>query len=93
MKINPCFISLESHQDRFTILCVTYTACVVGFRAACRPLVFLDRTFLKDHHNETLLAATAYDRDNGLFPLAFYVCGTKNEKNWAWFAVLLCRLL
>ena len=64
---------------------VAYAACIEDFRAACRPLKFLHGTFLKDHYKGTFFVATAYDRDNGLFPLAFCMCDIENENNWDWF--------
>ncbi|XP_020261573.1 uncharacterized protein LOC109837660 [Asparagus officinalis] len=43
---------------------------VQGFLNGCRPLLFLDRTFLKDRYKGMLLSAIAYDGDQGIFPLA-----------------------
>jgi len=80
--MNPgIFISLEIENDWFTWLYIAYGACVVGYLAGCIPLVFLDGTFLKDRYKGTLLAATAYDGDNGLFSLAFCVCDIENKNN------------
>ena len=87
------FISLESENGQFTRLYMSYAICVEGFRTACRPLIFLDDIFLKDCYKSTLLAATAYDRDNGLFPLAFCVCDIENENNWDLFIRGLRQML
>jgi len=42
---------------------------------------FLDGTFFKDRYKSILLTTTAYDVDNGLFPLAFCMCDIENEEN------------
>ena len=70
--MNPgSFISIDIVNNWFKALYVSYGACVEDFQDAYRHLLFSDGTFLKDRYKGTLLEATAYDDNNGLFPLAF----------------------
>jgi len=80
---NPnSFISIDVVDGWFKRLYVCYGACIEDFRAACRPLLFLNVTFRKDRYN---LASTTYDSNNRLFTLAFCLCDTEDEGNWDWF--------
>ncbi|XP_020270611.1 uncharacterized protein LOC109845751 [Asparagus officinalis] len=58
-----------------------------------RPLLFLDETFLKDRYKGLLLSAVAYDRDQGIFPLAYCICDQENVDNWRWFLQGLWSIL
>ncbi|KAE8698305.1 guanosine-3',5'-bis(diphosphate) 3'-pyrophosphohydrolase-like [Hibiscus syriacus] len=51
----------------------------------CRPLIFLDSTILNSKYGGMLLAATAADAEDGIFPVAFAVVDAENEDNWTWF--------
>ncbi|XP_020270552.1 uncharacterized protein LOC109845694 [Asparagus officinalis] len=85
-ETNPGSVfSIEQEERRFKRLFVSYGACIQGFLKGCRPLLFLDGTFLKDRYKGILLGATAYDGNQGIFPLAFSVCDQENEANWSWF--------
>ncbi|XP_028073479.1 uncharacterized protein LOC114275683 [Camellia sinensis] len=55
----------------------------------CRPLLFLDGTFLKGRFKGNLLAATAKDANQGLSLVAFAIVDSENSFNWEWF---LCNL-
>ena len=70
-----------------------YKACIDGFMAACRPLLFLDGTFLKDWYTVTLIRTTTYDGNNRLFSLVFCMCNIEDTPNWMWFQEHLCRVL
>ncbi|KAK6140371.1 hypothetical protein DH2020_025882 [Rehmannia glutinosa] len=77
----------------FQRLFVSFQASIYGFLNACRPLLGLDRTFLKSKYLGTLLLATGFDGDGGLFPLAFGVVDEENDDNWMWFLSELHNLL
>ncbi|MQL70823.1 hypothetical protein Taro_003099 [Colocasia esculenta] len=83
-------VTNEGHFKRFFIC---YHACIVGFQKGCRPLLFLDVTFLKDKYQGKLLAATALNGQNELFPLAYVACDAKNEENWTWFLTCLKKAI
>lgn len=77
----------------FQRLFISFQASIYGFLNACRPLLGLDRTFLKSKYLGTLLLATGFDGDGGLFPLAFGVVDEENDDNWMWFLSELHNLL
>ncbi|XP_030534874.1 uncharacterized protein LOC115743968 [Rhodamnia argentea] len=77
----------------FQRLFISFQASIYGFLNACRPLLGLDRTFLKSKYLGTLLLATGFDGDGALFPLAFGVVNEENDDNWMWFLSELHNLL
>lgn len=77
----------------FKRLFISFQASIYGFLNACRPLLGLDRTFLKSKYLGTLLLATGFDGDGALFPLAFGVVDEENDENWMWFLSELHNLL
>ncbi|KAL7240669.1 hypothetical protein ACSBR2_006339 [Camellia fascicularis] len=95
MEYNPgSYINLdfdEHNTRRFNRLFISFKACIDGFNHY-RPLLFLDGTFLKGRFKGTLLAATAKDGNQGLFPVAFTIVDSKNAANWAWFLQNLANL-
>lgn len=67
MEKNPnSYINLEFHQQtgRFVRYFISFRACIDGFNH-CRPLLFLDGTFLKGRFKGNLLATTAKDGNKG----------------------------
>ncbi|XP_028096722.1 uncharacterized protein LOC114296617 [Camellia sinensis] len=77
-------IDCDEHDNRFEHFFISFKACIDGFKH-CRPLLFLDGTFLKGRFKGNLLAATSKDRNRGLFPVAFAIVGAENATNWSWF--------
>ncbi|CAL5390253.1 unnamed protein product [Camellia sinensis] len=67
MRYNPgsyVNIDYDASSQQFCRFFVSFAACISGFNA-CRPLLFLDGTFLKGKYKGQLLAATAKDGNNG----------------------------
>ena len=77
----------------FQRLFISFQASIYGFLNACRPLLGLDRTYLKSKYLVTLLLATCFDSDGALFPLAFGIVDEENDENWMWFLSELRNLL
>ncbi|XP_028075915.1 uncharacterized protein LOC114278109 [Camellia sinensis] len=77
-------IDYDEHNYRFRRFFISFKACIDGFRH-CHPLLFLDGTFLKGRFKGFLLAATAKDGNQGLFPLAYAIVDSENNTNWGWF--------
>ncbi|KAF6143678.1 hypothetical protein GIB67_021688, partial [Kingdonia uniflora] len=50
-----------------------------------RPVVVIDKTFLKGRHRGTLLTTLSIDPNNHLLPLAFSITNTKNIDSWTYF--------
>ncbi|XP_020271507.1 uncharacterized protein LOC109846670 [Asparagus officinalis] len=51
-------VVIDADDGRFRRLFISYNACIKGFIAGCRPLLFLDGTFIKDRYRGILLSAT-----------------------------------
>ncbi|XP_028079644.1 uncharacterized protein LOC114281398 [Camellia sinensis] len=74
MQKNPnSYINFEFDQKigRFVRYFISFRACIDGFNH-CRPLLFLDGTFLKGRFKGNLLAVTAKEANQGLFPVLCY---------------------
>ncbi|KAL6577135.1 hypothetical protein OROMI_011411 [Orobanche minor] len=79
-------VSLEANKNTkyFERVFIIFKACLDGFKK-CRPILFIGGTFMIGRAKGTLLAATAKDGDNGLFPVAIAIVSAKNTSNWVWF--------
>ncbi|KAM7481862.1 hypothetical protein LguiB_006445 [Lonicera macranthoides] len=91
METNPGSLATFSTKDdsSFHRLFVSFHASLYGFQQGCRPLFFLDSVSLKSKYQGTLLAATAADGDDSVFPVAFAVVDTETDDNWRWFLLQL----
>ena len=56
-----------------------------GFLAGCRKVISLDGAFLKTMLGGCILSAIGRDGNNQMYPIAWAVCLSENEKNWKWF--------
>ncbi|KAL7235051.1 hypothetical protein ACSBR1_018519 [Camellia fascicularis] len=84
MEKNPnSYINLEFHQQtgRFIRYFTSFRVCIDGF-SHCRPLLFLDGTFLKGRFKGNLLAVTVKDGNKGLFLVTFDIVDSENQQNW-----------
>ncbi|KAL7207646.1 hypothetical protein ACSBR1_029569 [Camellia fascicularis] len=80
MENNPhSYMNLDFDQQtgRFVRYFISFHACIDGFNH-CRSLLFLNGTFLKGKFKGNLLAATAKDGNEGLFPVAFAIVDSEN---------------
>ncbi|CAL5402006.1 unnamed protein product [Camellia sinensis] len=91
METNPGSVATfaTNNDSSFHRLFVSFHASLYGFQQGCRPLLFLDSTPLKSKYQGTLLAATAADGDDGVFPVAFAVVDAETDDNWCWFLLQL----
>jgi zinc finger SWIM domain-containing protein 3 len=91
METNPgSLATFTTKQDSsFHRLFVSFHASIYGFKNGCRPLLFLDSVPLKSKYQGMLLAATAADGSDGVFPVAFAVVDTETDENWRWFLIQL----
>lgn len=89
METNPGSLATFTTKDdsSFHRLFISFHASLYGFEHGCRPLLFLDSTIVRSKYQGTLLAATAADGDDGVFPVAFAVVDTESDENWRWFLV------
>ncbi|KAI5661258.1 hypothetical protein M9H77_20581 [Catharanthus roseus] len=80
-------------DNRFHQLFISFHASIYGFVNGCLPIVGLGGIQLKNKYLGTLLSATSFDADGGLFPLAFGVVDVENDENWMWFLLELHKAL
>ncbi|XP_060958349.1 uncharacterized protein LOC115712279 [Cannabis sativa] len=83
---NPGTITrIEKDDDnRFKYMFLAFGCSLDGWKH-CRPVVVVDGTFLKAKCGGTLYAACAKDGNNQIFPLAFGIGDSENDKAWKWF--------
>ncbi|KAK7368888.1 hypothetical protein VNO80_10921 [Phaseolus coccineus] len=87
-KTNPGSVAevfTAGEDNRFQRLFVCFHASIYGFVNGCLPIVGLGGIQLKSKYLSTLLSATSFDADGGLFPLAFGVVDVENDESWTWF--------
>ncbi|KAM5572986.1 hypothetical protein ABKV19_012833 [Rosa sericea] len=83
MKSNPdSRIAIEFHREthRFQRMFVTYGAWMKGFQS-CRPILFIDATFITNKYKGQIIAASAKDANQGLYPVAYAIVDSENESN------------
>ncbi|XP_013674186.2 uncharacterized protein LOC106378628 [Brassica napus] len=69
---------------RFRFLFISYGQSICGFYAGLRKVIVLDGTFLKSKYKGVLLVATALDGNSNLYPIAFGVVDSENNRSWEW---------
>lgn len=87
-RTNPRSIAevfTTSADNRFQRLFVSFNASIYGFLNGCLPIVSIGGIQLKSKYLGTLLSATSFDADGGLFPIAFGVIDVENDESWMWF--------
>ncbi|XP_048599674.1 uncharacterized protein LOC125579845 [Brassica napus] len=72
-------------NGRFKFLFISYGQSIRGFYAAIRKVIVVDGTFLKSKYKGVLLVATALDENSNLYPIAFGVVDSENDRSWEWF--------
>ncbi|KAL2254516.1 uncharacterized protein LOC105169334 [Sesamum indicum] len=80
-------------DNRFHRVFVSFYASICGFLQGCLPIVGLGAIQLKSKYLGTLLSATSFDGDGGLFPLAIAVVDIENDESWMWFLSELHKAL
>ncbi|XP_026419509.1 uncharacterized protein LOC113315448 [Papaver somniferum] len=76
----------------FKSLFLAFDACISGFEY-CRPVLFLDATFLTGKFRGCLMAAIGKNANNGLFTLAYGIVSAETVENWHWFLKKLESIL
>lgn len=95
-KANPGSVAevfTTGSVNHFQRLFVSFYASIYGFLNGCFPVISLGGIQLKSKYLGTLLSATSYDADGGMFPLAFGVVDAENEESWIWFLSELHKAL
>jgi hypothetical protein len=61
-----CTLECDPETSRFKRIFISFHACIEGFKY-CRPLLFLDGTFIKNKYKGHLLAATGKNGNQGKY--------------------------
>ncbi|XP_059657316.1 uncharacterized protein LOC132303890 [Cornus florida] len=85
-SIPDTITSWECTEDkRFKRVFVAYGCSIQGFINYCRPILAIDACHLSGNYQGTMLGATGYDANEGLWPLAYAIVSTENDDDWHWF--------
>ncbi|KAF3637707.1 hypothetical protein FXO38_23598 [Capsicum annuum] len=80
-------------DSRFQRFFISYCASFHGFLNGCLPVICLGGIQLKSKYLGTLLSATSFDADGGVFSLSFGVVDEENDDSWMWFLLELRKAL
>ncbi|WKA02277.1 hypothetical protein VitviT2T_020488 [Vitis vinifera] len=72
-------------DNQFKYFFMSIGASLAGFHTSIRPVVAIDRTFLKAKYLGTLFIAPCKDGNNQIYPLAFGIGDSENDASWEWF--------
>ncbi|KAF6169933.1 hypothetical protein GIB67_034325 [Kingdonia uniflora] len=75
-KSNPGSIATCSREDgnlKFADMYISFKAALDGFTKGCRPILGLDRSFLKGKYGGQCLSIILLDANNGLFLIAVLI--------------------
>lgn len=61
------FLEVNEETKKFERFFVAFEACIYGFNNFCRPLIFLDATFLVGKYRGTLMVAVGKNANQGNF--------------------------
>ncbi|XP_059652874.1 uncharacterized protein LOC132299969 [Cornus florida] len=77
----------------FSRIFICFEALATGLKKGCRPFIGLDGCHLKGPYGGVLLAATALDGNNGLFPVAYGVVESEGRESWGFFLTHLQTMI
>ncbi|XP_058004075.1 uncharacterized protein LOC131180718 [Hevea brasiliensis] len=83
---DPFFVNnrLDPAYRVFDRMFWAYKQTIEGFKN-CRPVIFIDSTFLYGKYKGCLFCATTLDGNNHIFPIAWAIVDSENTRNWDWF--------
>lgn len=64
-------LEVYPESSKFRRVFIAISACVLGFKEGCRPMIFIDGAFIKSKWKGCLLSAVAKDGNGGFLTLAF----------------------
>ncbi|OVA06109.1 zinc finger protein [Macleaya cordata] len=76
----------------FKRIFICFRACIFGVRY-CRPVIFLDGTFLKTKFKGCSMGATTKNGNQEFYLFAFVVVGSEDNVNYDWFLENLKSIL
>ncbi|XP_026431564.1 uncharacterized protein LOC113328768 [Papaver somniferum] len=70
---------------RFKRFFVAFEASISGFNNYCRPMLFIDCTFLTGKFKGGLMVACGKTGNQEIYPVAFGIVDSENCDSWGWF--------
>ncbi|KAI3877023.1 hypothetical protein MKW92_007749, partial [Papaver armeniacum] len=86
-------LSSSANTNQFEGLCIAYNASLEGFKNGCRPIIALESSPLQGKFGGAVLSATSIDADNGMFPIAVYICRSTCFNTWNKFLSIIAPFL
>ncbi|XP_021833443.1 uncharacterized protein LOC110773249 [Prunus avium] len=87
-----CVLDCGEDGSHFQRIFICFKASIDGFRW-CRPMLFIDGTFVTNKYKGTLLGATANNGNKEVFPFAFAIVSGETVDNWRWFLQRISEVL
>ncbi|CAN6558550.1 unnamed protein product [Malus baccata var. baccata] len=85
-------LEVVPESNRFLRLFIAYDAWIKGFMF-CRPMLFIDGTFIKSKYKGTLLSCCAKNGNDEIFEVAYAIVDSETIANWRWFLAILSGIL
>jgi len=73
---------MEEEDQAFQRFFDCLKASIEGFKLGCKPFIGLDGCHFRSKYLRILLYVTAFNGNNGLFPIAFVVVEGKSWHTW-----------
>ncbi|KAF6175272.1 hypothetical protein GIB67_030490 [Kingdonia uniflora] len=67
----------------------SYDKSIEGFTKGCRSILGLDGCFLKGKYGGQCLSIISLDANNGIFPIAVFICRSECQATWMKFLSLM----
>jgi transposase-like protein len=78
------FVAIDENL-RFRRAYMCLEASRRGFLQGCRPVIFVDGTFIKTRYKGQLLTAVGMDPNDCIFPIAVATVEVEDTASWTWF--------
>ncbi|XP_026456001.1 uncharacterized protein LOC113356969 [Papaver somniferum] len=85
-------VATDMDKD-FSYCCLSFKAYLEGFKNGCMPFIGLDGCHLNGKYGGVLLSTVALGANNGMYPLAIFICDCENKENWILFLNLIKDML
>ncbi|XP_026451496.1 uncharacterized protein LOC113351777 [Papaver somniferum] len=75
----------DGETKQFQRFFVAFEASITGFNKYCRPMLFIDCTFLTGKFKGDLIVACGKTGNQDIYPVAFGIVPCENYDIWEWF--------
>ncbi|XP_026428461.1 uncharacterized protein LOC113324359 [Papaver somniferum] len=75
----------DGETKQFQRFFVAFEASITGFNKYCRPMLFIDCTFLTGKFKGGLMVACGKTGNQEIYPVAFGIVPCGNGASWEWF--------